>query len=342
MERIPIFVITGCTATGKTAAALSFAKNIGGEIVSIDSRQIYRHLNIGTGKDIPSDAFLLPNNVVVKFRQEEWSVSPYAISDVPVWLYDSINPNQECNIALYSLLARTVIQNIYERNKPVILVGGSGYYLSSVLMDIPTIQVPRNESLRQELNALRVSDLQLRLKGINEQVFNTMNGSDKCNPHRLIRKIEIAMYTGSSVPPKLHPASLYNATIVAFIASNESLKQRITMRVDKRLEQGILSEIRELFKIGYNWDSPGLQTISYMEWKQYITSQQDTVLTPSILTSVKNEWIRHEYLYAKRQLTWFRKIPGVHWISVDDSDWSDKLDAYQDAWYTRVKNDNKS
>ncbi len=342
MERIPIFVFTGCTATGKTAAALSFAKDIGGEIVSIDSRQIYRHLNIGTGKDIPSDAFLLPNTVVVNFRKEECSVSPYSISDVPVWLYDSINPNQQCNIALYSLLARTVIQHIHERNKPVILVGGSGYYLSSVLMDIPTIQVPRNESLRQELNVLTVSDLQQRLIDINESVFTTMNGSDRCNPHRLIRKIEIAMYTGSSIQPSLHPASLYNATIVAFIATNESLKQRVTQRVDKRLKQGIISEIRELLKIGYSWDSPGLQTISYMEWKQYITSQHENVLTPSILTSVRNEWIRHEYLYAKRQLTWFRKIPDVHWISVDDSDWSDKLAAYQDAWYTMVKNDYKS
>lgn len=344
MKQIPVFVITGPTATGKTAAALTLARKINAEIISVDSRQIYRYLNIGTGKDLPKDAPILPDRVVTVFRGDEYCVSPYSISDISVWLYDIINPDQQCSIAQFTSIARNVIEYIHRKNKPIILVGGSGYYLSAVLQDIPFMRVPVNAALREELGALSREQLQQRLVQNEPSEYEKLNTSDRNNPRRLIRKIEILQYLRLN-PLRLQESSgsiLCRPTTAVLWAANESLKRRIITRVDTRLQAGIMHEIAGLLTMGYTWESPGLQTISYKEWQYNLSLKTEHVLSNSDLTNIRSTWIRNEYLYAKRQMTWFRKMPHTTWISVDDPDWYGLLDGYVDAWYTNIRHDYKS
>ena len=258
--------------------------------MNFDSRQIYKHLDIITGKD----------------RNED---------DIKIWLYDVVDP-KEC-FSSYDFVGRAipVIRDIMDRGKVPILIGGTYLYLYHLLYKVETEHIPPDLNLRQQLNKEAVNALQKKLEQIDAELYDNLNESDRYNPQRLIRKIEIARHykkRGMKVPVKMR--FVFNdffknndVEIFGLHYKNKSdLQDAITMRVQKRREQGAVEEVRNLLVNGYTADDPGLQTIGYQQMIKYVKG----MLTEE---QAIREWITKEIQYAKRQITFMKKDPNIKW-----------------------------
>lgn len=227
-----LLVICGPTATGKTALAAELARKFNGELISADSRQVYRGMDIGTGKDRP---------------------------DVPIWMYDVAAPNQEFSVSHWVKLAKPIIADIIKRNKLPIVVGGTGLYINALINPFETIDIPPNKALRKKLQALTVAELQKMVKR------SDMNDSDWQNPRRLIRKIEIARE--KHIPKKQDRH--YDSLVIGLRAPLPALFERIDRRVYSRITAGMKDEIGRLRN--YSRDLPSMSAFGYKDmstWKQ--------------------------------------------------------------------------
>lgn len=262
-----LLVICGPTATGKTALAAGIAKKFNGELVSADSRQVYRGMDIVTGKDRP---------------------------DVPIWLYDIVNPDEAFSVSRWVHLANGAIADILKRNKLPIVVGGTGLYIHALLHPFATIDIPPDTALRARLQTVSVVQLH------NMVTRSHMNDSDWQNPRRLIRKIEISRSkTGAS---KKTP--MFDALIIGLTAPLPILYARIDTRFASRIRQGMNKESDILIK-KYGRSFPSMSAIGL-----------------------------NEHAYARRQLTWFKKQKGIHWYDVTDPKMSAEVAELVGAWYT--------
>ncbi len=294
-----VLVITGPTATGKTARAVALAKKFNGELVSADSRQVYRGMDIGTGKDTEM------------------------LEGIPMHLYDIVSPDEPFNISLYQTKAHACIEDIMKRKKLPIIVGGSGLYVH-VLFHPLTIQVEPNEPLRSELSILSKEDLQKKLQEVGKKYWDALNVSDRENPRRLIRKIEIA--TGNQEKVKQEPC-LYDVLQIGLCLKTDELYQRIDARVEKRVSQGVTHEIQTLLDHGYGWDLPSMSSLGYRQWKPYFEGLVEKA-------SVIQRWKYDEHAYARRQMTWFRKDKAIQWFDVQKSGKEDAIESLVASWYT--------
>lgn len=310
-----IFVITGQTATGKTDYAVHLAKKYDGEIVNADSRQIYKQLDIVTGKDIEKESIF---HHIQKLH--EFDIGYYEMKSIPLWLYDIVHPKQYFSSFDFQTCALLVIKDIFSRNKTPIIVGGTYFYLKHLLYDIPTESIQPNWELRKELGNKTVSELQNLLKIQNKDIFNQLNESDRSNPQRLIRKIEIgqsiqgAYYFVNNTPEVTTKISRYldipsnelEIEIHGCSIEKDQLIERIHTRVDQRLAYGAISEVEKLLQNGFTQDDPGLQTIGYQQLIPYIKKEM-------ALEKAKKEWELKEIQYAKRQLTFMKKDKNILW-----------------------------
>ena len=288
-----MIIITGQTATGKTQLALEYAKKLNGELVNFDSRQIYQYLDIITGKDI----------------------LPTTNHQSPIWLYDIVKPNQYFSSFDYRNLAYKVIEDIVARGKTPILVGGTYLYLYHLLYQIDTENIPPDFELRKKLNKTTVTDLQEKLKSISVQSINRLNKSDKNNPQRLIRKIEIARHyqkINQEIPMEFEFKinNFFEKNKLEIIGlkhkNREELVQKITERVNKRIKQGAIEEVKKILKLGFNSNDPGLKTIGYQQVIKFLDNDYDE-------KTMINEWINKEVQYAKRQLTFMKRDKNITW-----------------------------
>lgn len=282
-----MIVVTGQTATGKTALALKLAKTHDGELVNFDSRQVYKYLDIITGKD------LKPGQIR---------------------LYDVVEPDKYFSSYDFVRRAKKIIEEIMRRNKTPILVGGTYLYLKHLLYGFD-VGAPPNFNLREKLNSKAVLELQKELKKIDPVTFEKMNYSDQRNPRRLIRKIEIETLRlaqgGKAVMANQFTLEGTNQDLPKiFIGlrfkNNKDLKQAITIRVERRLKQGAIDEVKWLLKKGYEETDPGLKTIGYRELINYLKGKA------SREEAIEN-WINHEVQYAKRQYTFMKKDKNITW-----------------------------
>lgn len=297
-----LFVITGQTATGKTKLALQLAQKYNGELINCDSRQIYKYLDIITGKDIKKNS---------KFK------IPIRQARSKIWLYDIVDPKEYFSSFNYQKIAIPLIKKILKQGKTPIIVGGTYLYLSHLLYEIDTENIPPNWKLREELNNKSVSQLQKMLIQLNVQSFNRLNGSDKNNPQRLIRKIEI-LSTNKNAPigqitprrcrlgSKLNIPNIKIEFIGLRFKNKDDLVKTIKNRVEKRLGQGAIEEVKGLLKKGYSENDPGLKTIGYKQIIQYLKRE----LTKK---EAIDQWITKELQYAKRQYTFMKKDPNIKW-----------------------------
>lgn len=278
-----IYILFGQTATGKTAKALELADQYNGEIVNFDSRQIYKKLDVVTGKDRPNDP---------KYN---------------IWLYDIVDPKNIFSSAEYVAYAENVIKDIVSRGKTPILVGGAGYYLRHLLFGTPEIHVEEDWILRKHLETKTVEELQSLLKEKSAKLLEEMNNSDRNNPRRLIRRIEIAQ-KGGILPHPLTEITL-NTRISGLNTINylpffhptaEIARKKITLRVEERLKEGALEEVKNLLKEGYTKNDPGLNAMGYQQLISYLENKIS-------LEEAKKQWITKEVQYAKRQKTYFVK-----------------------------------
>ncbi len=294
MNRI---VITGQTATGKTRRAIRYAQETNGELVAADSRHIYTHLDIVTGKD----------------TQE------LKASGVPFHMVDVVTPDKSFSSYEYVRLASACIADIIHRKKTPIIVGGTYLYIQQLVYG-RSISVPANEELRAELSTKSIEELQHILLHRGKQVQReiTMNNSDWHNPRRLIRRIEILQQsTDSNLTAEQHghhtrfgSKNSEHQFIGLRHSGREALVAAITERVEARLTDGALDEVRALLRMGYTKTDPGLQAIGYGQLIAHIEGQIS-------LDEAKAQWITKEVQYAKRQLTFMKRNLSIQWETVD-------------------------
>jgi tRNA dimethylallyltransferase len=300
-----LLIVCGPTATGKTKLATALARQFNGELISADSRQVYRGMDIGTGKDKKD------------------------VGDIPLWLIDVVNPDEEFSLNHFVHLAKETITHIRSRQKLPIVVGGTGLYIQSLIGSVDTLDIPPNEALRKELGGESVGILQQKLRALNREALESMNTSDRQNPRRLIRKIEILLSKTVKQDTVLEKEDV---CIVGLTAPNEVLYTRIDNRVDTRIQEGMEKEIRSLLLAGYRWDLPSMSGLGYKQWKNYIDAPDGQ--KSKALAEVIREWKFAEHAYARRQLTWFRKMPGIEWFDITDPQHVSQVTTKVAAWYT--------
>ena len=275
--------IVGPTGTGKTSYALGFAKKQPSILISADSRQVYRGMDIVTGKDHPKN--------------------------INIFGIDIVNPDKPCSVSVWMESVMPNIEKAWDDGKLPIVVGGTGLYVKALTEGIPTMSVPIDESLRLELGALSLGELQSQLRELNPKKFESMNNSDKQNPRRLVRAIEV---TSDSTQIDLAVAGSKSfkieSKLIGLAPPNQDVyKEIILKRVLSRLEQGAVEETKSLLK---KYDK-NLQSMSAIGYKSIVDFLGGKITKDQLIVN----WVEDEIKYAKRQLTWFRKQPVI-WYDV--------------------------
>jgi tRNA dimethylallyltransferase len=283
-----LIAVTGPTATGKTSLAAQIAKRFNGEVISADSRQVYRRMNLGTGKDY----------------------SDYIVNDipVPVHLIDIMEPGYQYSVYEFQRDFFRVFSDLQNRGKMPVLCGGSGMYLNAVLRAYRLNEVPRNEDLRKSFRDMSLDELS-RLLSTMKSLHNI---TDLDTPERAVRAIEIATYyrEHSGIPdvPRI------NALVLGLIYDRAVERKRITERLKNRMKQGMVEEVKNLLESGI----PAEKLIYYGLEYRFITRYLLGELDYSTMFRLLNTAIHQ---FAKRQRTWFRKMERegtkVHWIPGD-------------------------
>lgn len=281
-----IIAVIGPTSSGKTALAVEIARKIGGEIISTDSRQIYRGLDIGSGK-----------------------VTKTEMRGVPHHLLDIASPKRVFSVAQYQRLAVRAVRDISKRGKVPVLCGGTGLYIDAILSGQVFPAVPPNAKLRQSLGKLPSKELFIKLKHLDPVRAKNI---DAKNPHRLIRAIEIAIALGSV--PKLTPTkSNYESLLLGLTLSRDEFQTRIHTRLVKRLRQGMLAEARLLHANGLSWKRLDALGLDYRFQAQYL---QGKISKQEMMHQIEKE----SWLYAKRQMVWFKRNKNIVWLHPTESE----------------------
>lgn len=291
-KRHDLLVILGPTATGKTGLAVGLARGIGGEIISADSRQVYRGMDLGTGKDLT-----------------EYSRDG---ANVPCHLIDILDPTEECSVFTYQKLFYRCFQEIMGRGKIPILVGGTGLYLDAVIRGYRLPAVPENRALREELQEEGMASLHRRFLSLCPEVHNT---TDLRERKRLIRAIEIAEFTAHHSGDE-GPRILISPLVLGIRCERETLRRRITDRLEARLSAGMIDEVRALQEKGLGWERIDAFGLEYRCIGLYLRGQ----MTREEMVRILNTRIHQ---FAKRQETWFRRMEKngvqIHWIENADT-----------------------
>lgn len=323
-----VVVICGSTATGKTKLAVSLAHHFDGEIVNADSRQMYAGLTVISGKDTEPGRVPVDQQTRI-FRGQKFPLVTYAINAVPIWLYDITQAGNALSVSHFVSLASWVIEDIVRRGKLPILVGGTGFYLSSLLGTVGTLHVPQNKRLREELGKMTRASLQQMLATGDIARWQHMNVSDRNNPRRLIRAIEVAEWKKSH-KPRVTKQIVYDAFWAGLSLTDKELSQRIRDRVDKRYASGALQEARSLQNLGH--DLPAMSAIGL----PILIRENNGEISHEEARSL---WIRSELQYAKRQKTWFEPRKEIRWYDALDSSLDTTVEKDVRQWYTRKVTD---
>ena len=312
-----LLCVVGPTALGKTDVGLSLAKKLNGEIVSCDSRQVYRGLDIGTGKmpgqDVPFEKF---NRV-------------WIIDGVPVWLYDVVLPKLQYDVWQYVQDARSVISEITEEAKLPIIVGGTGLYLKGLLNGFERMEVPIDLNLREELEGLSLEEIHARLKKLDPDYFSSLNNSELHNKRRLIRKIEIFLLQEQSQDLVFSKGikSDYVILKIGITAPRDVLYNRIDERVLRRVKDGMIEEAKKLHADGISFERMRQLGLEYSLLADFLEG-----FIPTEEKFIEKLQFRiHQY--AKRQLTWFHADSEIEWFDITEENFYSSVESRVIAWY---------
>jgi tRNA dimethylallyltransferase len=291
MEKVPLVIINSPTATGKTELAINLALEFGGEIISADSLQVYRYLDIGTAK--PSQG---------------------QRSKVKHHMIDVVDPDEEFNAAFFAEQARIIIADLIRQGKPVFIVGGTGLYIRALLWGI--IETPTvDENIRNYYRQLREQHGKEYLYSLLQQ--RDADAARKINLNdsvRIIRALEVMEQTGESISAKQKRHSFANCPYktykIGIQFDRAELKQRIITRTEKMITAGLLDEVKSILDRGFSYNLKPLQSLGY---KQIIGFLQKECNWENALNLIK----RDTWQYAKRQLTWFNADKEINWFKPD-------------------------
>lgn len=327
-----LLIICGPTATGKTNTGVYLSKKFNGEIISADSRQVYKGMDIITGKDLPENSKLEIRNSKLNIQNTAFEVGYRLKEGIPVWLVDIVEPGYAFSAGEYAVLAQKVISDIWSRNKLPIIVGGTGFYIRSVINPYDTYMIPPDKVLRNQLEKLHLESLQNKLVQDDSVRFQSMNDSDKKNPRRLIRAIEVARWK-SKYSQKNSGLKVIPEENILFIGLktefNKILRERIYKRIEKRLEQGALDEVKKLMEGKYSWFLPAFTSTGATQLKKHIENQ-------STLLEALKSWQYQEIDYARRQVTWFKKDKKIKWFDISDYDCRGTIEEMVSKWYNSL------
>ena len=294
----PLIVLTGPTAVGKTKLSIALAKAVNGEIISADSMQVYRYMDVGSAK-----------------------ITPDEMDGVPHHLVDVLDPTEDFNIVLFQQLAKKSMEEIYSKGKIPILVGGTGFYIQAITRDIDFTQSEQDDSYRQELEALAAekgsSFLHDMLASVDPKSAEDIHEN---NVKRVIRALEFYKQNGTRISEhneeqKEH-VSPYNLAYFVLNAPRPLLYERIDARVDEMLKNGLVEEVKTLQRMGCYRGMVSMQGLGYKEILAWLEGEYPYDEAVRIL---KRD-TRH---FAKRQLTWFRREGEVTWVDKDKFDYND-------------------
>lgn len=302
-----IIALVGPTASGKTALGMAIARRFGGEVICVDSRTVYRGMDIGTAKPRGKveGRGLKSTDTESLFLEDSCLI----LEDVPHWGIDLVEPNEEYNISQFKPFAEKKIKEIISRGSVPILVGGTGLWVDAIVDNLEIPKVKPDPELRRALEKKELSELFAEYKSLDPVGALVI---DRFNPRRLIRAIEVCRTTGepfSKLRRKGEPN--YDCLWLGVDVPREELFQRIEDRVDAMIAAGLVGEVRVL-KDRYGCDAPSMSGIGYRQMCGFLEGQQSLV---DAITDIKAD----TKSYAKRQMTWWRKNPRIKWIITADS-----------------------
>ena len=303
----PLIILTGPTAVGKTDLSIQLAKAVDAEIVSADSMQIYKYMDIGSAK-----------------------VTEEEMQGVKHYLVDEIEPDMPFSVSEYKRMAEEYIDEISSRGKNVIVTGGTGLYLNSLIFDMDFGKSDANQELREELNKELEENgpayMYEKLVSLDKEASERIHPN---NTKRVIRAIEVAM-SGEKMndfSKDLRYNKKYRPIIIVLNRDRQALYDRINLRVDIMLKNGLIEEVKGLLEKGYTKDMISMQGIGYKEIIKYFDGEYTLDEAIEIIK-------RDSRRYAKRQLTWFRRYEDAKWFEIDKFDSAEEL---KDAVVSYVK-----
>ncbi|MEA4816826.1 MAG: tRNA (adenosine(37)-N6)-dimethylallyltransferase MiaA [Lachnospiraceae bacterium] len=297
----PLIVIAGPTACGKTKISIELAKKTGGEIISADSMQVYKYMDIGTAK-----------------------VTKKEMDDIPHYMIDELYPDEKFNVVVFKEKAVSYINDIYLRNKLPIIAGGTGFYINALVNDNIFMSTNENEELRKNLYSeaelFGVEYLHNKLKKIDPDAAASIHPN---NIKRVARAIEFYILTNQRISEhnkiEKNRVSPYNTALFVLNMERGELYKRIDLRVDIMIENGLLKEVENLINMGYDKNLVSMQGLGYKEFIPVLNGEKN--LEDAVYELKKST--RH---FAKRQLTWFKAQKNAIWVNdVDKRDIDDIL-----------------
>lgn len=289
-----VIVIVGPTASGKTKLSIELAKAIDGEIISADSMQVYKYMDIGTAKPDEDE-----------------------MAGIRHYLIDEVYPDEEFSVARFQELAMKYIEEIIQRNKMPIIVGGTGLYINSLLYNINFSETVSDWELREELKKEAEEKgneyLHQKLKEIDPEAASKIHMN---NVKRVIRAIEVFKHTNKPISyhqevSRQEPPG-YNYIVFGLKSDREKLYERINARVDLMIERGLVDEVRKLIELGYDKNTIAMQGLGYKEMLSYLRNE---MTLEEVIYILKRD-TRH---YAKRQITWFKRLENVCWLDIQET-----------------------
>ena len=313
-----LIVILGPTGSGKTSLSLELAKKYNGEIISADSRQIYRNMNIATDKikftrtRKPSSLPLRRTSSAGRQKNKKTILTPILFQKIPHYLIDIVNPDEEYSVANYKKDALKVIDNILKRGKIPFLVGGTGLYIKAIVDNLNIPKVKPDEALRKKLDAMNKEKLFSIFKKLDPEGAEKI---DKNNKRRVVRAIEICKQTGGKYSEQNKKGkALFNALQIGIKLPREKLYKKIGKRVDEMIEEGLIGETKKLMK-KYSFNLPSMSGIGYKEIGEYLSQEQNSNITKKQKLDGTIQKIKYRtHKYVRRQDTWFRKDKRIKWV----------------------------
>ena len=299
MKKIPLIILTGPTAVGKTDLSIKLSKSLNAEIISADSMQIYKYMDIGSAK-----------------------VTKEEMDGVIHYMIDEVTPDVPFSVSEFQMRSEKYIEEINKKGKNVLITGGTGLYLNSLIYNMDFAKSDANneirEKLEKELEENGIDYMHEKLRSLDEDAANRIH---KNNTKRVIRAIEVCL-SGNKMndfSKDLRYNEKYKPIIIVLNRDREVLYQRINKRVDIMLENGLLDEVKKLLEMGYTKDMISMQGIGYKEMIKYLDGEYTYDEAVEIIK-------RDSRRYAKRQITWFKRYQDAKWFDLDEYQNKEKLE----------------